>query len=277
VPNVDITDLDKLVTALNQLNAYKSKALQTELRGDVAAGEVLADKATLADAANADAGRLSPGTQRALTTAGLESAINTGTGLGSTRGKQTAASVFGRLADADRMAKLDRLARWTQANPAPSVGLDAGAAGNIRAGVPFNIANVLNPARSELLGATSAGFGNTQNLLQDYIQLGLQKEEARKARNAEMVGSVLKMIPMCWIAEELYGMEHEKTRTIRAFMVEHMEDDGWLGDFAHLYQQNGREWVDHIRADPVARVMAEKIWDAFYEMALSEKNQPVEV
>jgi hypothetical protein len=81
----------------------------------------------------------------------------------------------------------------------------------------------------------------------------------------------------CWVAEEIFGIDSEKTHTIRAFMKQHVDDNGWLGDFAHLYQQEGRDWAAQIRVDPVQRATAELFWNALCEMAQSEKHQPVEV
>jgi hypothetical protein len=184
VPNVDITGLAQLTETLNRLKQIKDQGAR---RPDILAAEALADKSILSDAAEYDAGRVPHGGQSALARLGLGGAINTGAGLGSTFGKQTAASIFGKEFEGKRMGAMDRAARWALANPAPDIGMSGETAGNIRAAAPFNLANVLNPARSELLGATFGAFGNDQNLQQKYIELAKAEEEARKQRNNAIV------------------------------------------------------------------------------------------
>lgn len=75
---------------------------------------------------------------------------------------------------------------------------------------------------------------------------------------------------MCWVAEELYGPEAEKTHTIRHYVMRHVEDESELGEFCREYRENGRAWAQLVRDDHDARTMARELWDRLYEDALQE-------
>lgn len=272
IPNVSTAHLDKLVTAQALLNAYKSRAAQGELRPDILAGEKLGDAAVLSDAQNAQAGRLPIGVQNALAKAGLATAIASGSvPTAGSKGMAGAAEVFGSGSQNYIQRMIDRLTGHVEANPAPAIGLSPESAGNITAAKPFIASNIQNQARSELLGNTLQSAGNLQNLIQSLTTLGLQKEESRKQRNNQIVSSGLGAAgsagAFCWVAEELYGIDDPRTFAIRAFMKDNVDEDGWLGDFARLYQSKGKEWAKEIQVNLEARETAMAIWDAFYALA----------
>jgi len=75
---------------------------------------------------------------------------------------------------------------------------------------------------------------------------------------------------MCWVAEELYGKDSEKTQDIREFCNAHKYDGGWLGDFLMIYEARGKKWADEIRKDPEQRKQARIIWDGLHKMAMEE-------
>ena len=75
---------------------------------------------------------------------------------------------------------------------------------------------------------------------------------------------------MCWVAEELYGVDDEKTHVVRAYTTKHLEDDSVIGQFCRVYNVNGKEWAQRVKHDPKAREDARVIWDQLYAAALEE-------
>ncbi len=87
------------------------------------------------------------------------------------------------------------------------------------------------------------------------------------------VGAAAKMYTGgCWVAEELFGKDSEKTHEIRAFCKNHIDDDGWLGDFMRLYFQKGERWAEEIKHDPDQREQALMTWNLLHRMAVNDKE-----
>ena len=75
---------------------------------------------------------------------------------------------------------------------------------------------------------------------------------------------------MNFIEDVLFGKDSEKTHEIRAFCRNHLEDEGWLGDFVRTYFTRGEEWAEDIKSDPVQFAQAKVIWDGLHELAKQE-------
>lgn len=74
----------------------------------------------------------------------------------------------------------------------------------------------------------------------------------------------------CWVAEELYGVDAEKTHTIRAYVKRHSNDATGLGDWCRTYIEKGVEWAERIRKDVYARAEALPVWEYLYAEARKE-------
>lgn len=74
----------------------------------------------------------------------------------------------------------------------------------------------------------------------------------------------------CWVAEELYGKENEKTHRIRAFCVKHLNDNTGLGEFCRSYRENGKTWAEEIRHNKIFRSTAKAMWDLLDGLAKQE-------
>src|SRR3990167_1973537 len=72
----------------------------------------------------------------------------------------------------------------------------------------------------------------------------------------------------CWVAEELYGKDSEKTHSLRAFMLNQMDKDTWVGKFARAYSKYGQIWANQIKKDTKLRQVFQNLYDKFYEMSL---------
>lgn len=88
---------------------------------------------------------------------------------------------------------------------------------------------------------------------------------------AKLAGSVAGgAAMMCWVAEELYGVESPTTHRVRAFCMKHLNDETALGSFCRWYQDQGRQVAALIQINKEARRKAKIIWDNLNELALKE-------
>jgi hypothetical protein len=85
---------------------------------------------------------------------------------------------------------------------------------------------------------------------------------------AGTVGSI--MSGGCWVAEELYGKDHEKTLTVRRYVHKHKNDNSKLGEFMRAYIERGLEWAQEIKSDLNLRELARKAWDELFVIARKE-------
>ncbi len=70
-----------------------------------------------------------------------------------------------------------------------------------------------------------------------------------------VVGGV---IAACWVAEELYGKDDERTHLARAWVLTHDSP------FLRAYRKHGRTWAKWLAAHPKAKPMVKPIWDAMW-------------
>lgn len=126
----------------------------------------------------------------------------------------------------------------------------------------------------------SQGLQGLQNLFQsdkgtlaNLIQRQIQREQAQKERGAGVlgglfnVGSQLGAAAICWVAEELYGEDHQRVVVIRSFLIGHKDADDAIGELYDAYKENGRKWAEQIQTDLPARMAAERLFDELYELA----------
>lgn len=59
----------------------------------------------------------------------------------------------------------------------------------------------------------------------------------------------------CWVAEELYGVNHPKTHAARLYVL---RNDNW---FTRLYKEHGKSWADIIKKYPWLKPVIQPIWD----------------
>jgi len=118
-------------------------------------------------------------------------------------------------------------------------------------------------------------FTNDQNTLNQVIQREIQRKTARKQRGAGVFGGILNtigsiggaLIGACWVAEELYGKDHEKVVVIRKFLLENEGEKNMFGQFLDEYKKDGRDWAAKVKHDLPARMAAEKLFNELYQVA----------
>lgn len=70
----------------------------------------------------------------------------------------------------------------------------------------------------------------------------------------------INMLPMlaamfCWVAEEIWGVNHQKVWAARAWCV--FSGESW---FTRLYQRHGMKWAAMVRKYPALRIITRPIW-----------------
>lgn len=86
------------------------------------------------------------------------------------------------------------------------------------------------------------------------------------------LGAFLGSKMMCWVAEELYGVYHEKTYRVRTYCLKHLKDNSMLGRFCRLYQRYGKTWAKWIRRSKTLRMIAGAIWNGLYIASQEESD-----
>lgn len=108
----------------------------------------------------------------------------------------------------------------------------------------------------------------------DLVSLGLedtaqrrQQHAARVAGNQQLAGSFMQMIgslgggamAFCWVAEELYGVDDDRTHLARAWVARHDTP------FTRAYREHGQSWSMWLRRHPWAKPLVQPIWDAMWQ------------
>lgn len=94
-------------------------------------------------------------------------------------------------------------------------------------------------------------LGYTQTILGPA---GGAAEGASSAAVAALIG--------CWVAEELYGVDHMKTHLARYWAMTH---DNW---FTRLYSKHGQHWAGWLKNHPWAKPVVQPIWDVMAFLGL---------
>lgn len=105
---------------------------------------------------------------------------------------------------------------------------------------------------------------DSQNQWNSY-NAGMAKRQ-QTTQNATALAAILAMA-MCWVAEELYGMESHETRAIRAYLNARPHSL-----FAKFYQKAGIKWAALVRLSKTVRVVTKVIFDSLYVMALRNNH-----
>ena len=138
-------------------------------------------------------------------------------------------------------------------------------------------------------GVAQAGAGAALNARSLMNQIALQKIEAAKARimgesqfarqhAAQMTGAIMggagqvaggagaliDAAGACWVAEELYGVDHPKTHLARFWVMTH---DNW---FTRLYSKRGQSWAQRLENHPWAKPVVQPIWDVMAFLGLQD-------
>ncbi len=162
------------------------------------------------------------------------------------------------------------------------LGVDQGTASELgKTGLQFErLADQIN--RSEVgrgEGLISQGLQGLQNLLsfdegrlQTILQRGIQREQAKKQRRSNLLGNLLMAggtaaMAFCWVAEELYGKDDERTHIVRSFLITNPVQAEFIDEFREKYEREGRRWAKQVRDDKVTRMKAEKTFNKIIEMA----------
>lgn len=111
-----------------------------------------------------------------------------------------------------------------------------------------------------------------ENRLQTIIQRQIQREQAKKQRRSNLLGNLLlaggtAAAAFCWVAEELYGKDDERTHIVRSFLITNPVQAEFIDEFREAYEKQGRKWAKQVRDDKATRIKAEKTFNEIIEMA----------
>lgn len=122
------------------------------------------------------------------------------------------------------------------------------------------------------------GRGNQdrQNIAQDIIggfnaSANMTNANANMSRNTS--GTLNTSGTFCFVAEALYGIDSEKTHTIREFVGRHIGDKSLFGIFLSAYRKYGRKWAELVSKNKAVRAIARIIWDRMFELAETENGK----
>lgn len=133
----------------------------------------------------------------------------------------------------------------------------------------------------QLLSQGLQGFQNLltfdENALQTLLTRDIQREQARKQRRQNLLGSILQgagslgsaAILACWVAEELYGKDSPKVANIRKMLFENEGKPNAYGEFLEEYKEKGRTWAKMVRDHRPLRMKALKLFDKLYEVSIA--------
>ena len=118
-------------------------------------------------------------------------------------------------------------------------------------------------AQAQQQSAMTAGLGYAGGR---YLASAYGAGGAKAGTTATTAGSGA--ASACWVAEVLYGPDSFETKTIRAYVLEHMQDKSVFGYFCRLYSKHGKSWADKIKRIKAFRFIARLIWDKLYRRAI---------
>ena len=122
------------------------------------------------------------------------------------------------------------------------------------------------------LGLPSAVLGEANNISQYTDQgarllsalLGIMagtpsqvgESESQPSGTAEIIGAITSLIGVCWVAEELFGVDDPRTHFARLWCHTHPDHP-----FVQQYVREGRVWADEVRANVSLRKLATPVWE----------------
>lgn len=151
----------------------------------------------------------------------------------------------------------------------------------------FNAASLINGQAAQLTSPISSFGMGANNALSNYVQSQQSTFGNSLFRNLGGVlgagigsglaggfGSLLSKVPgmasVCWIAEELYGIDSPKTHAIRAWLIESTgTNDFILNKFVDNYKKSGALMAQLIKTDPGLRENMQQLFDKFALQAMN--------
>jgi len=82
---------------------------------------------------------------------------------------------------------------------------------------------------------------------------------------SSLVGIVGGLAALCWVADELFGVNDMRTWLARAWCYAHPDHP-----FVQRYRAEGREWAAWLRANPWAKPIVQPTWEWMAEQALTQ-------
>lgn len=128
---------------------------------------------------------------------------------------------------------------------------------------------------ARMMGVTdypSSTFQRYGDVAQGYqlpisnIQFGQQMDYMERARRSQGTGqfwsavgqgagTYLGYLAFCWVAEVLFGVNHQKTYNARLYVA---NTDNW---FTRLYRKHGRKWAIFLERYPLVQSIVRPIWE----------------
>ncbi len=141
-----------------------------------------------------------------------------------------------------------------------------------------------SPAMLTLLNSYRPPSGNNAGnpTTEDLLSLSLNdtaqrrnQQAAHSAANKQLIGSIVGSVlgaaggaaGLCWVADELYGVNDWRTHLARAWVRAHHENP-----FVRLYRRHGKAWAKWLALNPWAKPLVQPIWDAMWKAALPRLN-----
>lgn len=101
------------------------------------------------------------------------------------------------------------------------------------------------------------------------------EQAARRASQMALIGSGIEAVGSlaggaaagCWVAEELYGKDDERTHMARAWAMSH--DSAFL----RAYGKHGRKWAAWLRVNAWAKPLVQPIWDAMWQAEKAKRER----
>lgn len=290
----DYNKLNDLMNTQAKLAYFQNKTAEQATNPTLAAARDSTQK-NMVDRYNAImSGNLPSSVQNALTKAGLASALHAGTvpmGDGSV-GTSTAGQVFGQDLYNLQNQEQAKMNQYMMMNPEIQASLSPQSVAqgvqstdnanvaqwnnwlnqmtNVALGNAANLGNAMGSASEAAMNAQTANAQGNNSLFGSMLGAGAGLAGSG-LQAATMLGAFGPLIGMCWVAEELYGKDSEKTHRIRAFCTKHSVDYGFLGDFCRLYAKEGERWASDIKTNEDLRRTAFIVWGALDELAKEDR------
>lgn len=144
---------------------------------------------------------------------------------------------------------------------------------------------------NSLAGLAGQGVGQSQGFTgsaisglsaagNQYSNIANQQAEAKASQLgfiSSLAGSGAGLAAMCWIAEELWGVDALNTYLVRSYFMEHLQHH-WLGRYAfRLYQRYGRAAAAKMRTSATLRWVLTRIFTVLLHSAERSILNPMEM
>lgn len=284
----DYNKLSDLMNTQAKLAYYQNKAAEYQTNPTLAAARDQAQSTMVKRYNDLMSGNLDSGTQAALTKAGLMGALQAGTvPRGDTSvGAKTAGQIFGQDLYGLQNQAQNSMNQYMMMNPEIQAALSPQAlAQGVQATDNANTTQ-WNNWLNNLTNLATGSAANTGNAMGSAMEAAINAQNANASGSNSIFGSLLGAGSslagagltaaaiaggFCYVAEELYGKEDDKTKLIRGFCGKHVNDEGFLGDFLKLYKENGRRWANEIKHNDEMRRSAYIVWGTLYDLAKEDE------